>query len=71
MTTPPADPPAEDPDKDLTDEQKAAKSQFKGWAKEAFGEFIAEAREEEEKEAPKRTKKPDNPAPWFQSLFGG
>lgn len=67
MTTPPAPPP--DPDAGLTDEQKAAKSQFKTWFNEAFTESITALREEEEKAAPERTKKPEG-SDWFGKLFG-
>lgn len=70
MTTPPANPPVDppaDPDAGLTDEQKAAKTQFKSWFKEA----VTEMRAEEETEPPKRTKTPDAGGSWFATLFGG
>ena len=68
MTQPPADPPA-DPDAGLTDEQKAAKTQFKSWFNEAFAESVTALREAEPADPPKRTQKKSGT--WMDTLFGG
>lgn len=73
MSTQPANPPADpptDPDAGLTDEQKAAKMQFKAWLKEGVKEVVSEMREEDT-DPPKRTKTPEGASSWFATLFGG
>lgn len=74
MTQPPADPPPVDPDADLSDDEKATKTQVKRWVGEALRETITAMKDEDPGDPPKRTKKPDKgagAATLFNSLFGG